>query len=286
MGLRHLLLFGLTFSTLFSARALPIPIELFRETEPRQVRRQIRYENGAIVKKWIRFFSVDDRERFDRFMQRGALYKDLIQDILIEQGVPAEMYYLAMVESGFARKAKSHAQAVGIWQFGAPTARLYGLRVDKYVDERLDVIRASRAAARHLRDLRAEFGSWNLAMAAYNCGVGCVRRAVRRGGSRDFWTLARARLLPSETVNYIPKFQAALQIGRNPKKYGFDRKTPYKFPVVRKVRVPRSTSLREIARRHKVSSEALIALNLHLLKARTPNGSYEIWLPSKGKKRS
>lgn len=273
----------LTFVSL-QAHALPIPLELFRETKPQPFRAQIRYENGELVQRWIRYFSHDDRERFDRFMRRGSLYKTLIQDILTEHGVPAEMYYLAMVESGFSRKARSHAQAVGIWQFAASTARLYGLRVDKYVDERLDVIRSTRAAARHLKELRAEFGSWNLAMAAYNCGVGCVRRAVRRGGTKDFWTLARKRLLPSETIHYIPKFQAALQIGRNPERYGFSRKKTYKFPLVKKVRVQDSVSLNALARKYRVPPSTLIALNLHLIQARTPKGGYEVWLPAQTKK--
>lgn len=273
----------LTFASI-SAHALPIPLELFRETRPRPIRAQIRFENGALIKQWIRYFSVEDRERFDRFMKRGSLYKTLIQDILTEHGVPAEMYYLAMVESGFSRKARSHAQAVGVWQFAASTARLYGLRVDKEVDERLDIIRSTRAAARHLKELYAEFGSWNLAMAAYNCGVGCVRRAVRRGGTKDFWQLARKRLLPAETVHYIPKFQAALQIGRHPERYGFSRKKVYKFPLVRKVRVKEPVSLKQLAQKYRVPPSALISLNLHLLKGRVPKGGYEVWLPAKNEK--
>ena len=261
--------------------ALPIPIELFREAEPRRVRSQIPYENGALVQRWIRYFSLEDRARFDRFMRRGSLYKTLIHDILVENGVPSEMYYLAMIESGFARKARSHARAVGVWQFGAATARLYGLRVDRDVDERMDIIRSTRAAARHLRELRAEFGSWNLAMAAYNCGVGCVRKAVRRGGTNEFWMLARRRLLPAETINYIPKFQAALQIGRAPEKYGFDRKTIYEFPLVRKVRVQHRQHLSEIARQQNVSLDTIESLNPHLIRGYTPAGrtGYEVWVP-------
>lgn len=274
------LLIGLTFSS-HSALALPIPLELFRETEPKSHRRQIPLETNALVNRWIQFFSVEDRARFDRFMRRGALYKTLIDDILVESGVPPEMYYLAMIESGFSRKARSQASAVGVWQFGAATARLYGLRVDREVDERLDIIRSTRAAARHLRELRAEFGSWNLAMAAYNCGTGCVRKAVRRGGTREFWHLARRRLLPIETINYIPKFQAALQIGMKPERYGFDDKTYYDFPVVQRVRVPSRQHVAAIARRHNVPVDTVVALNPHLLRGFTPSSpsGYEIWLP-------
>src|SRR5690606_39262246 len=125
------------------------PLELFREIKTLPAgksSRQIALEDGPLVRKWIRHFSRDDRARFDRFMTRGALYKALIQNILVENGVPSEFYYLAMIESGFSRLDRSHARAVGVWQFAASTARLYGLRVDKDVDERMDVIRSTRAA--------------------------------------------------------------------------------------------------------------------------------------------
>jgi membrane-bound lytic murein transglycosylase D len=276
------LLCMLSMSWAHETLALPIPLEYFREAPPRRTRAAaIPVESNALVRRWIDFYTVNDRARFNRFMQRGALYKVLIEDILIENGVPTEMYYLAMIESGFARKARSHASAVGIWQFGAATAKLYGLRVDREVDERLDVIRATRAAARHLAELREEFGSWNLAMAAYNCGVGCVRRAVRRGMSNEFWYLARRRLLPTETVNYIPKFQAAMQIGRAPERYGFSRKAIYNFPLVERVRVPSRIKVGELARRHGVPESTLVAFNLHLVRGHTPSSpsGYEIWVP-------
>ena len=265
------------------AKALQIPLHLFEEARPRIIRPQIGLESNRSVEKWVRYFGQEDRERFDRFMQRGALYKTLIQDILVENGVPPEMYYLAMIESGFARHATSHVSAVGVWQFMAPTARRFGLRVDKEVDERLDIIRSTRAAAKYLRRMYKEFGSWYLAMAGYNAGEGRVRTAVRRGGTRDFWKLAARGLLPSETIDYVPKFQAAMRIARNPEKYGFQTKTLYEFPNVQRVRVPSRVHLADVARRHRVSVHTVVALNPQLKTGRTPisRAGYDIWLPKK-----
>lgn len=239
------------FSTILltaSAHALPMALELFTISQPKTFPSKIPHEMNPQVEAWVKYFSVRDRARFDRFMGRGAMYKSLIQEILVENGVPSELYYLAMIESGFARRARSHASAVGVWQFIAPTGRRYGLRIDQDVDERMDVIRATRAAARYLKDLKTEFGSWYLAMAAYNCGENRVRRAVARAGTKDFWKLARARRLPAETINYIPKFQAAMVIARNPERYGFRRKTLYDFPSVDKIRVKGRIHLAERAR--------------------------------------
>jgi membrane-bound lytic murein transglycosylase D len=262
-----------------NATALPIPFELFSEAEPREFRIQIPVETNREIQRWIHFYTRKDRERFARFMKRGALYKTLIQDILIEHRVPGEMYYLAMIESGFARRARSSAKAVGVWQFMPATARLYGLRVDREVDERLDLIRSTRAAARYLKDLKQEFGSWYLAMAAYNCGLGRMRRAVNRHQTRNFWRLARRDAIPDETANYIPKFQAAMIIARSPERYGFARNNLYDFPEVRRVRIAGRTQLREIARRHRVSITSIVSLNPHLLRGRTPRTSYEVWIP-------
>lgn len=261
------------------AQALPIPFELFSEAEPRDFQIQIPIENKPEVQRWIRFFARQDRNRFARFMKRGALYKTLIQDILVENGVPSEMFYLAMIESGFSRGARSSARAVGVWQFIPATARLYGLRVDREVDERLDIIRSTQAAARYLRDLKDDFGSWYLAMAAYNCGHGRMRRTLNRHGTRDFWRLARRDALPDETANYIPKFQAAMIIARAPEKYGFPRLNAYEFPEVKRVRVSGRTHLAEVARRHGVSATSVVSLNPHLLRGRTPRRPYEVWVP-------
>jgi membrane-bound lytic murein transglycosylase D len=264
------------------ASATPFPPGMLKATQPPRVSyRSIPLEKNFHVRKWIRYFTRDNRERFDRFMERGARYRTLVQEILADNGVPPEMYYLAMIESGYASRARSRASAVGIWQFIAPTARRYGLRVDHEVDERIDIRRSTKAAARYLLDLREEFGSWYLAMAAYNCGEGRIRRIIKRHKTRDYWTLMRQNALPAETAQYVPKFQAAMHIARNPQAYGFDHKTHYDFPEVRKVKVQGRLPLREIARNKRVSLEAMRALNPHLLREKTPRAKkgYEIWVP-------
>jgi membrane-bound lytic murein transglycosylase D len=266
------------------ALASPFPPGFLTPTStPRPSYTSIPMESNAYVRRWVKFFSVRDRARFDRFMTRGAQYRTLVQKILSENGVPPEMYYLAMIESGYSSHARSQARASGIWQFIAPTARRYGLRVDKDVDERLDIVRSTRAAARYLTDLEEQFGSWYLAMAAYNCGEGCVRSAIRRSGTKDFWRIARRGGLPSETVNYIPKFQAAMTIARDPQHYGFKTKTYFDFPDLHPVRIAQSMQLWAVARDNQVSLATMRALNPHLIKEKTPKNSrgYEVWVPRK-----
>ncbi|MES2965256.1 MAG: lytic transglycosylase domain-containing protein [Bdellovibrionota bacterium] len=260
----------------------PYPPGFLRATPPPRERyKEIPIESNARVRRWLHYFVKEDRARFDRFMSRGARYRITVQEILMENGAPPELYYLGMIESGYASQARSIAKAVGIWQFIAPTARRYGLRVDKEVDERLDVLRATKAAARYLNDLEREFGSWYLAMAAYNCGEGRVRRAIRKHHTKDFWTLARRGALPKETIEYVPKFQAAMEIARNPERYGFSEKKHYDFPDMKKVRITRYTSLNDVARRQRVPFASVRAMNPHLLKSRAPSSrrGYDVWVP-------
>lgn len=273
--------FASSLCTAQSTYASPFPPGFLLPTPaPRPDYDSIPIESNAAVRKWMHYFTHQNRDRFDRFMERGARYRVVVQDILEENGVPAEMYYLAMIESGYASQARSIASAVGVWQFIAPTARRYGLRVDKEVDERLDVLRSTKAAARYLKDLKREFGSWYLAMAAYNCGEGRVRRVIRRHRTNDFWTLQKRRALPRETAEYVPKFQAAMIIARNPAKYGFDRKTHYEYPEFKRVKIRGQLALHEVAKRQKTSVSSLKALNPHLLRNQIPRSrkGYDVWV--------
>jgi membrane-bound lytic murein transglycosylase D len=276
----------ITLASLLSqpAQALSSPFPpgfLTRSNAPRPVYDDIPIESNAAVRKWMYFFTHENRSRFDRFMIRGGRYRILVQDILEQNDVPPELFYLGMIESGYASKAKSNARAVGIWQFIAPTARRYGLKVNKDVDERLDVMRSTKAAARYLKDLKDEFGSWYMAMAAYNCGEGRVRSAIRRHHTHDFWTLAHRHALPAETSDYIPKFQAAMRIARNPQMYGFAHTIHYEFPKVRLVKVRQQIALEDLARKQRVPFSSLLALNPHLLRERTPRmaSGYGVWVP-------
>ena len=157
----------------------------------------------------------------ERWLVRAGRYLPMVLNVFKQKGLPEKLVFTAMIESGFDPLAVSRAGAKGLWQFMAPTARRYGLRVDQWMDERLDPEKSTVAAARHFVDLYAVFGSWNLAQAAYNAGERTVLDAIRAMGTSDFWTLARGRWLADETKNFIPAIKAATLIAREPERYGF-----------------------------------------------------------------
>lgn len=242
---------------------------------------RIPLEINENVRKWIHFFTVKDRERFHRFLKRGSAYKPLVQEILKKNGAPTELYYLAMIESGYVTHARSRASAVGIWQFMRGTGLRYGLKQNRYLDERRDVVRATEAAAAYLRNLHTAFQSWYLAMAGYNAGEGRILGAIMRGGSRDFWELVEKKALPPETRNYVPKFLAATLIGKNPKKYAFNDIDSPALPEVKSLTIPGGVSLRVAAARIGVPFPTLKTLNPQLIRGMTPANvrQYAIWIP-------
>ena len=175
-----------------------------------------------------------------------------------------------MIESGFNPDAVSRASAVGPWQFMKPTGLEYGLRYDAWVDERRDFVKATDAAARHFKDLYRRFGTWPLAMAAYNAGIGAVSRAVKLMGTNDFWRLAELGALPTEATRYVPKAMAAMVIGHNADRYGFGevkRETP--VPSV-PISVPGATDVQAFAKSLRIPSAAILDLNPELLRGYTP----------------
>ena len=179
-------------------------------------------ENDAVV-SFINFFSsTRGKKIMAAGLQHSGRYRPMIQRVLSDEGVPQELIYLAQAESGFSPRAISRALCVGIWQFAAFRGREYGLNQVSGTDDRMDPERATRAAAKHLRDLYNHFGDWNLAMAAYNCGPGCVDKAIQRTGYADFWELRRLNVLPKETANYVPAILAMTIIAKNAKDYGLD----------------------------------------------------------------
>jgi len=234
------------------------------------------------VRKWIHYFTNQDRERFARFIERGARYKDLVSRILKVEGVPPEIFYLGVIESGYVTHAKSHASAVGIWQFIKGTGKRYGLRVNRQVDERRDPVRATRAAARYLRDLNERFQSWPLALAAYNSGEGRVASAIRRGRSQDYWRLSNLGYLPEETADYVPKFLAAVWIGQHPAQYGFDKEPNFAYPDLLGVEFPSHLTLSALAKKAKLAPAVLETVNPHVLTRSVPeigHGKYVLWVP-------
>lgn len=175
------------------------------------------------VVSFINYFSsVQGKKVISAGLRHAGRYKPLIERILREEGVPQELIFLAQAESGFYPRARSNAECVGLWQFAQFRGREYGLNQTAATDDRMDPEKATRAAARHLRDLYNHFGDWYLAMAAYNCGPGCVDSAILRTGYADFWSLRRLHVLPGETNNYVPIILAMTVMAKNPKDYGLD----------------------------------------------------------------
>lgn len=249
--------------------------------KPPHAKAQIPVEINQSVERWIEFFTTRDRERFQRFLNRGHSYREVVEDILEENGLPSELYYLAMIESGYAPLATSHAKAKGVWQFMRATGKQYGLHSDAWVDERKDPIRATEAAAKYLKDLHRMFGSWYLAMSAYNAGERRIQRAIEKAGTRDFWALAARRVLPRETTDYVPKFLAAVIVGRDPKRFGLEEPAAERYPDVEALEVPSPMKLSDIARVTKVSESTLKWVNPHLWAGMTPphRKVYEVWVP-------
>ena len=214
-----------------------------------------------------------------RTLERAGAYRDMIERILEEEGVPQEMFHLAQAESGFRPKARSRALATGMWQFMKFRGRQYGLRQDKYIDERYDPEKATRAAARHLLDLYIQFGDWYLAMAAYNGGPNRVQRAVERTKSYDFWTHSRRRLLRRETRNYVPIILAMTYVGKNLDMYGIEIKDPAPPLEYDTIETDSEIHLDLIADIAGTTSEAIKQLNPALLRSATPPYSYDLRLP-------
>ena len=172
------------------------------------------------IKKIIKYYQTKQKNNFQEWLQNADYYEEAIRPILKKEGLPDDIFYLALIESGFKTNAYSRAHASGPWQFIASTGAFYGLKRNWWVDERRDPIKASIAAAQYLSDLHDYFEDWYLAMASYNCGRGNVNRAIRREGTRDYWKM---RTLPKETRNYLPSYMAGLNIARNPEKFGFEK---------------------------------------------------------------
>lgn len=222
------------------------------------------------VEFYLSFFQNELRSTFSRWLSRSGRYLPLIQKQLAEAGLPLDLAYLPMIESGYNLTAYSSAQAVGPWQFMQATGRSYGLTVNEYIDERRDPIKSTEAAVAYLSDLYARFDSWHLAVAAYNAGEGRVQRALRERDSNDFWEIANGYYLPTETKLYVPKLIAAIMIARDPERYGFAT-IAYQEPLEYEIAlVPRWTSLQAISLACGVELEKILDLNRMLRQAITP----------------
>ncbi len=233
--------------------------------------------NDKVV-TWVREFTTTRRVFIERALGRSARYMPMVRQIFAEEGVPQDLGYLAVIESGFQNHARSYAAAVGMWQFIRSTGRIYGLKGSAWVDERRDPVKSARASARYLRRLYEISGDWYLALVGYNAGPLTTERAVANVGSRNFWDLARSRWLRNQTKNYVPEILAAILIGRNPERYGLSivPEAPFAFE---NVQVDKATSLGVLARTAGVAVEDLKDLNPELLRGSTPPGAYTLRVP-------
>ncbi len=215
----------------------------------------ITYNNK--VASIIKFFQNQGRKSVQNWLNRVERYKTIMLPILEEEGVPPELFYLAMIESGLNPMAYSYAHASGPWQFIASTGRIYGLKKNWWIDERRDFEKSTYAAAKYLKDLYNEFNDWYLAFAAYNAGSSRVKKAMRKNNSDDFWKLTR---LPAQTRNYVPNIMAALFIASDPKKYGFAIISEPQLKWVTK-EINKSVSLETIAKCANVDVSTLAEYN-------------------------
>ena len=173
------------------------------------------------VQAYLVYFSTQRKDVIRRQLARSTHYVPMIKEVFREYGLPEDLAYLAMIESGFNPDAQSPAGARGLWQFMKGTGVRYGLVINGHVDERRDPVKSTHAAARYLRDLYRQFGSWYLAAASYNCGEKRVQKELNKGNGRNFWELSADKCLPTETKNYVPQMIAATIIAKNPEKFGF-----------------------------------------------------------------
>ncbi len=242
---------------------------------------EIPHVMNADVEKEIRSFQGPEREFFIASYERSGKYRDLIVGELKKAGVPEELFWLPLVESGFKATALSPARALGLWQFIPSTGYKYGLSRDEWIDERMDVLKSTQAAIAYLKELHAMFGDWLTVLAAYNCGEGRVLRTISRQQINffdRFWDLYAQ--LPNETARYVPRFLATLHIVKNPGKYGFnlqankDSLTKYET-----VRVNKIMKLSDVASKMEVSEEAITLLNAELRHKLTPDHEYTMRIP-------
>ncbi len=228
---------------------------------------------NARVEKWIDRFQTTEKAAFETLLKRRSIYDKLVRGKLRDRGMPEELLYLAMMESGLDSRAVSKASAVGLWQFMSPTAVQYGLRVDEWVDERRDPVRATDAALDYIEWLHNRFGSWYLAAAAYNAGPGRVERVLNRhaegrtGDEQVYWDVLDH--LPRETREYVPRLVAATILAEDAAAYGFavDFADAYEFD---RAFVPGGTSLARVAEGLGLDERLLRDLNPHLLRRVTP----------------
>lgn len=233
------------------------------------------------VAMWVNFFTGRGRRHFVNYTQRAGRYAPVLSKIMADNGLPRDLIYLAMAESGFQNHARSWAKAVGPWQFMPATGKKFGLNIDWYVDERRDPLKATIAAANYLKTLHGLFGSWELAAAGYNAGEGKIARAIRMYHTKDFWALTKGRYLRPETKNYVPKIMALAIIGKNLEVFGFNEIEFEKTLDYEEIMVKGNADLYEVAEVLELDFEELKKYNPEIVRWQIPPylESYPLRIP-------
>ncbi|CAN5526885.1 hypothetical protein BH24GEM3_BH24GEM3_05810 [soil metagenome] len=299
MELRSALLSAVLLGSLIGAGAATLgskqlPLGFFSRSAPLVLDLEVDAEDAVSwdlpvvwnepVAKFVNLFGGRQTSRMALYLQRSGRYEAMIRGKLREQGMPEDLLYLSMIESGFNPDARSPAHAVGLWQFIAETGRRYGLRIDSYVDERRDPEKSTDAALKYLRYLHNRFDSWYLAAAAYNTGENRVGRIMRemtgaeKGEEAYFWRIRHR--LPSETRDYVPLVVAAALVGKEPHKYGLENVERWTPVPTETVAVPGGSDLTIVASAVGATGKELRALNPQLIRGMTPpGGSYRVRIP-------
>lgn len=230
---------------------------------------------------FIRYFQTRNKRHFKKWIERSKTYIPYIRKILREHNMPEDLVFVSMIESGFSSKAYSRAGAVGPWQFMKETGKIYGLKINWWIDERRDLDKSTLAAIKYLKHLYKKFGDWYLAIAAYNAGEGKISRAIKRYNTRDYWELCRYRYIRAETKNYIPKMIAAALIMKNLNAYGFEDIEYETFPKPKVALIKNPTDLFKLAKFTNTTYKELKTLNPELKRWCTPPNTktYNIKLP-------
>lgn len=249
-------------------------------TEDHSPQRSLAYQDHPSILAYIQKHVVRDPDGFQQVLDRAWIYLPMMKEILDVVGAPSDLLAVVFVESRFRGQARSGAGAAGFWQLMPSTARTLGLRVDSWVDERFDPIKSTRAAAVYLMDLYEQFGSWELALAAYNAGDGAIREVLGRCGTRDFWVLYKKQVLPYQTRQFVPRVLAAVKVLRNIQDYGLQKPLYAPFWAFTTVWVQRPLTLKQASAWTGVPVEDLRRLNPALRRDQIPGGAgYQLRLP-------
>jgi membrane-bound lytic murein transglycosylase D len=240
--------------------------------------------NSKVV-SFIKAFRSIRRKNIQNALNRSLEYIDKFKQIFKDMGLPTDLAYLPLIESGYRIHALSRARARGMWQFMASTARMFGLRVDWVIDERRDPYKSATAAAKYLKQLYEQLGDWYLALAAYNGGTRRLNRAIRRLKTKDFFKIARHHYIRRETRNYVPAFLASLIIAKNPETYGFTiekDKAEKTFANCKTIQIPSPVDLKQVAAQAKISVKELRKINPEMIRDFTPfnKDTYSLRVPT------